>query len=200
MDYDIPIASAAVIDPIQPMRPVMNKGRSSRVGLPTGKSYKLGDSDIRALQEQGFTRGLAQTLTRNNAAFPLRFWVVDNSGSMNIRDGHRIIETSQKNNVKLVDCTRWSEIQQTVEYHCQMASLLKAPTVFRLLNDPGKIAGPQQFSIAERGEDKIDEDLAVAMQTMRNTSPGGVTPLADHVRENSGQHYVHGGLFASRWK
>ena len=53
----------------------------------------------------------------------------------------------------------------------------------RLLNDPGRSAGEQQFSVAERGPSLIDEDLAVAQQTMINASPGGVTPLVPHLQE-----------------
>jgi hypothetical protein len=140
------------------------------------------DLEIRALVEQGFTRGLAEAMTKNSAAFPLRIWVVDNSGSMANSDGHRMVETKKKDDVKIVSCTRWMEIQETVDYHAQMAALLQAPTVFRLLNDPGKVNGPQQFSIAERGEEHLNEDLMIAHKTM-GASPGGVTPLAEHVRE-----------------
>mmetsp|Transcript_33703 Transcript_33703/g.81706 ORF Transcript_33703/g.81706 Transcript_33703/m.81706 type:complete len:269 (-) Transcript_33703:1419-2225(-) len=64
-----------------------------------------------------------------------------------------------------------------------MAALLAAPTVFRLLNDPGRVVGPQQFSIAERGIDMIQEDLRVARSTMANATPTGVTPLTEHVME-----------------
>jgi hypothetical protein len=104
--------------------------------------------------------------------------------SMSTSDGHRIVETGkQRDPIKLVSCSRWKEMQQTVDYHAQLAALLKSPTVFRMLNDPGTTAGPQQFSIAERGDECIDEDLAVAQQTMLNTNPGGVTPLTRHVRE-----------------
>lgn len=185
MDPDITVVTATVVGaiPMPAPRPALPKGRSTRVNLPKQKSYKLQLDEILALQDQGFTKGLAETLTNNNAIFPLRIWIVDNSGSMRIADGHRIVETNNKNNVKLVDCTRWSEIQQTVEYHAEMAYLLKAPTVFRLLNDPGKIVGPQQFSIGVDGDKTIDEELAIALQTMKNASPGGVTPLAEHVRE-----------------
>jgi hypothetical protein len=140
------------------------------------------DPEIRALMDQGFTRGLAEAMTNNNAAFPLRIWVVDNSGSMSKNDGHRMVETKKKDDVKMVSCTRWTEIQETVNYHAQMAALLQAPTVFRLLNDPGRVNGPQQFSIAERGEEYLNEDLMIAHKTMR-TSPSGLTPLAEHVRE-----------------
>jgi Mg-chelatase subunit ChlD len=179
------IVNATLVSPIPvPIdRPELSRGRSSRVNLPTGTSYKLSDNEILALQEQGFTRGLAKSLTINSAAFPLRIWVVDNSGSMSTTDGHRIVETANRKDLKLVDCTRWSEIQQTVEYHARMAHLLKSPTVFRLLNDPGRVVGPQQFSIGENGAESIDDDLALALQTISDASPRGVTPLTEHVRE-----------------
>jgi len=94
-------------------------------------------------------------------------------------------------------------LQQTVDYHAQIAASLQAPTVFRLLNDPGRIAGPQQFGIAQgmvhdgtmshdvdqfhrdafQTDMTIDEELALAMSTLSNTSPGGVTPLTGHLRE-----------------
>jgi hypothetical protein len=152
---------------------------SSRVLLPP---KVMTDPEILALMEQGFPKGLAEAMTKNNAAFALRIWVVDNSGSMTMTDGHRMVETKKKYNVKIVNCTRWTEIQETVHYHAQMAALLQAPTVFRLLNDPGKVNGPQQFSIAERGVTYLNEDLMIAHKTMRS-SPNGVTPLAGHVQE-----------------
>ena len=98
-------------------------------------------------------------------------------------DGHRIAESLSANVVKLVKCSRWSELHQTVEYHAQISALMKAPTVFRLLNDPGRMIGPQQFSIAERGPKFIDEDLQIAMQTMMQASPTGCTPLSQHIVE-----------------
>ena len=98
-------------------------------------------------------------------------------------DGHRIAESLSAKVVKLVGCSRWSELQQTVEYHAQISALLKAPTVFRLLNDPGRIVGPQQFSVAERGGEFLQEDVAVAIQTMSHASPSGCTPLSQHIVE-----------------
>jgi len=50
------------------------------------------------------------------------------------------------------------------------------------LNNPGRATGPEQFSVAERGSDYIDEDLTIALTTMGRVSPAGVTPLAEHVR------------------
>jgi len=113
----------------------------------------------------------------------LRIWIVDNSGSMLTNDGTRILETKNNDrNVRYVQCTRWRELQDTVEYHARLAALLKAPTVFRLLNDPGQISGPQQFSVGER-PDFIQEDLESALHTIKTTVPEGATPLGDHLRE-----------------
>jgi len=102
---------------------------------------------------------------------------------MNKQDGHRILETKDKNRLKFVTCTRWAEMQQTVDYHAEMASLLKSPTTFRMLNDPACANGRQKFSIAERGDELISEDLAIAKMTMTNSQPCGVTPLSQHIRE-----------------
>jgi hypothetical protein len=161
-------------------------GRSSRIILPQTNLNimpALLDHQVQALLSQGYTRGLTQALHRNAQAFPLRMWIVDNSGSMSRTDGHRLVETKHRNHVQLVTCSRWAEMQQTVDYHAHMAALLEQTTVFRLLNDPGRLNGPQQFGIAERGFSSIAQELEIAKTTMQNTSPEGVTPLADHLRE-----------------
>eukprot|EP00536_Pseudo-nitzschia_multiseries_P012053 jgi/Psemu1/298004/fgenesh1_pm.441_\ len=167
----------------RPTDTLLQQGRSRRVLVPQPSSKNLNESETAALKDQGYTDGLIKSIARSNILFPLRIWVVDNSGSMMNRDGHRIVQTTNSSNVRFVDCSRWSEIQETVEYHAQIAALLEAPTVFRLLNDPGRMAGPQQFSIGERGSGFIQEDLSVALKTIKSVSPSGVTPLSEHVRE-----------------
>lgn len=84
---DIPIAianTALVHDPHGPPT-ILSRGRSSRVIFPesadpTGSAHLLADDEIKALKAQGFTTGLIHCLIRNNQMFPLRFWIVDNSG------------------------------------------------------------------------------------------------------------------------
>jgi Mg-chelatase subunit ChlD len=194
-DPDIPIAygtmlpaSTAPFVPIPPPRPNLQDaqhfmGRSSRINLPTEQDVRIPDASMKALEQQGYSRGLAESLWKTKRTFPLRIWIVDNSGSMNTTDGHRVVEMPKKNDMKLINCTRWAEMQQTVDYHAQLAALIKSPTVFRMLNDPGRVNGPQQFSIAERGDAYIDEDLAIATSVITNSSPGGVTPLVQHLSE-----------------
>jgi hypothetical protein len=139
---------------------------------------------LRELLDQGYTRGLAEALWRNKQALPLSFWVVDNSGSMSTGDGHRLVmDERRRGSYRVVPCTRWRELVQSVEYHVQLSAVLRKTTVFRLLNDPGAQVGAQQFSVNERGDAFVDEDVAIACSVLQNSGPGGVTPLVGHLRE-----------------
>lgn len=190
VQQDIPVAHATVVAvPTAPSerneRPSRNtpKTRGSKdVVLPQQASKVMDNAQIRALMEQGFTRGLAEAMTQNNAAFPLRIWVVDNSGSMRERDGNRIVQARKKGDLKMVQCTRWTEIQECVQYHAKLAGVLQAPTFFRLLNNPGSAERRQHFSVADRGQEYIDEDIELAIRCMRS-QPTGLTPLTSHVRD-----------------
>jgi Mg-chelatase subunit ChlD len=190
VQQDIPVAHATVVAPNAPSerndeRPLHNtpEPRGNKdVVLPQQASKAMDKTQIRALLEQGFTRGLAEAMTQNNATFPLRIWIVDNSGSMRERDGNRIVQGRSKGDLKMVQCTRWTEIQGCVDYHAKLAGFLQVPTVFRLLNDPGSAEGRQQFSVAERGQEYIDEDIELAIRCMRS-QPTGLTPLTSHVRD-----------------
>jgi len=169
------------------------------------------DERIKCLVEQGFTPGklwyrcdasicsqpsvyltlsflriaLAQSviLARSREYLPLTIWLVDNSSSMTISDGKRLIETSSQSDVRLERCTRWEELQETVRYHAQLAALLEAPTRFVLLNTPtGSLSYlPQEMSIAERGNDWIATDLDTVLSHFSRLSPQGVTPLTSHL-------------------
>lgn len=192
------------------------------MGTRGADSRLMNDDHVTELYQQGFSTGLAKALAENATAFDFRFWVVDNSGSMQIGDGHRIVVknsgsgkkrrssmprslprrrsqsgngdllmTSEVNNYeersaklfKAVPSTRWEEIQDAVKYHAQMAGLLDSPTIFKLLNDPGIRTGPQQFSVGERGEACVAQDIDEAIRTMKKAKPGGVTPLTRHIWE-----------------
>lgn len=131
------------------------------------------------MKGQGFTEGMIESISRSNDSFPLRIWVVDNSGSVRAKDGHEIHQISD-NHLLLQNCTRWAEIQNTVSYHAQMAALLEAPTSFRLLNPTYHI---EQFGVAERGSEYISEDLRITLNNIRNIFPSGVTPLSERVQE-----------------
>ena len=69
-------------------------------------------------------------------SFAKRIWVIDNSGSMQAVDGHKIVATGrQANQMKIVPCSRWEEIQACTSYHIQIAAAMEAPTTFRVSED-----------------------------------------------------------------
>lgn len=161
-------------------------------------SAKLPETARQGLAAQGFTAGLIEALENNcKRAFTNSIWIVDNSGSMQTQDGKRIVLTtsstghhhhdnhhhksafggSSDGTYKFVPCTRWAEMQQTVDYHAQLAALLEFPTTFRLLNDPGRMVGPAVFTVTS------SYDLATAQSTMEQCQAAGVTPLSYHLRE-----------------
>ena len=77
--------------------------------------------------------GLAMSLNDAKKSFAKRIWIVDNSGSMQATDGHRIVATGRKaNQMKVVPSSRWEEIQDCVGYHIQIAAAMEAPTTFRV--------------------------------------------------------------------
>lgn len=148
-------------------------------GTSGKESRRMTSNQYSRLLREGYSTGLALALTENASRYDFRFWVVDNSGSMQIGDGHRIVHKDGKS--KAVACTRWEEIKETVKYHAEMASVLDCPTIFQLLNNPGMRTAPQKFSICEHGESYSQAEVAQAIEIMRKVSPSGVTPLTQHI-------------------
>jgi len=157
----------------------------SPVQVDGSNMVTLSDAKISMLLDQGFTKGLVETLVRSVKDFPLRIWVVDNSGSMQASDGRRIVPTKSRNDVRFVECTRWEEIKDCVKYHMELTALLSAPASFRLLNHPGYSVGSSQIDVAQMGESNIRNEVSIGMNIMDKTQPKGVTPLIPHIQEIS---------------
>ena len=130
------------------------------------------------LQREGFPGGLAEQVVQTKRAFPLRFWIVDNSGSMGIDDGK--LQTPRGP----VGCTRWEELRESVNFHGKLAAAMGCQTEFRLLNPP---LGGQQIVHVGGGDGGQSLDLLLA--TMM-TDPTGRTPLCAHLK------YVHDQIAA----
>ena len=76
---------------------------------------------------------MIKALSENAYQFDFRFWIIDNSGSMQIGDGHRIVPTGkQDGSLKAVASTRWEELKDTIQYHAKMAALIDSPTIFKV--------------------------------------------------------------------
>lgn len=145
----------------------------------TSMTELMKDGKVALLKEQGFSTGLALELNTNAKVFDRRIWIVDNSGSMEIGDGHRIVTTSDRK-IVAQSVTRWEELRETVVYHSEMAALLDSPTLFKLLNHPGPGFKQQDFSVATRGAN-AEEDIRKARTFMQRIKPIGTTPLTKHI-------------------
>jgi hypothetical protein len=112
---------------------------------------------------------------------------------MTISDGRRLVATASQKDVRVERCTRWEELQESVQYHAQLAALLDAPTKFVLLNNPSGFHAyiPQEMSIGERGKEWIEADLEAVRSSFSKLSPEGVTPLTSHLhRINESIRYL----------
>jgi hypothetical protein len=67
------------------------------------------DGRLASFGREGFSMGLAMALA-SESDFAFRTWIVDNSGSMVTRDGHRIVRQDQKGGRQCV--TRWEELMR----------------------------------------------------------------------------------------
>ena len=72
-----------------------------------------------------FPPGLVKAMVSSLTAFPVRFFVVDNSGSMQATDGNRLILDAQGRG-RMVQATRWEELSDTVLQIGAMAHALHA--------------------------------------------------------------------------
>jgi hypothetical protein len=107
-------------------------------------------------------------------AFPLRIFVIDNSGSMGTPDGHRLVHDST-GRAKMLPCSRWEELLDALSWHAKVAAGLGAPTEFRLLN-------PTQY-----GEKLLrfgfSNDEETQSFTRRLGDPRGQTPLCAEIQQ-----------------
>jgi hypothetical protein len=105
--------------------------------------------------------GLQSALIAGMTKTPARFFICDDSGSMMSNDGHRVIQGTTP---KLVSCTRWSELTETLKFHVGLAQIAGAPTEFRLLN------GAAPINI---GQSAATDEVAVpTMMNLLGGSPG----------------------------
>ena len=64
--------------------------------------------------------GLQNIFLRNLDKIALRYFIIDDSGSMCASDGHKYIGTGL--NKKRVGCSRWAELGNFVKFHAGLVS------------------------------------------------------------------------------
>lgn len=74
---------------------------------------------------------------------------------------------------RLVSCSRWAEVADTIRFHAGLAEAVGIPTEFRLLN------GAPPLTLG-RGTD--DGTAYKTLMEYMDRSPGGSTPLCSHIK------------------
>mmetsp|Transcript_2681 Transcript_2681/g.4048 ORF Transcript_2681/g.4048 Transcript_2681/m.4048 type:complete len:431 (+) Transcript_2681:147-1439(+) len=157
--------------------------KNTLISKKIGSTRSLGSNDDfcnERLKSEGFSTGLARALSMNAKIFDRRIWVVDNSGSMEIGDGHRIVTTSDREIVSQT-VTRWEELKDAVLYHAEMAAILNTPSLFKLLN-PSPGLDKKDFAIGgSSGKNSSSDEIREARSFINRITPVGPTPLTQHV-------------------
>jgi len=113
--------------------------------------------------------GLANAVRESAAVFPVRMWIVDDSGSMMASDGRRMAGG------KLIKCTRAQELATTVKVQAELAVALQTRVDFHLLNGPSKTVDGQADSYAAQ--------LADLNGAIGDGRASGGTPLTESVQK-----------------
>ena len=122
------------------------------------------------MEKHQFPLGLAQQAVASGAYFPIRHWIVDNSGSMSAGDGN-LLGKDAAGASKIVSGTRWQEISADIAIVADMSHDIGARTEFLPLNGairPLTIQGTNEGDVA-----KVTKGLATL-----EPRAGYTTPLA----------------------
>eukprot|EP01032_Pedospumella_encystans_P030262 gene30262-34154_t len=125
------------------------------------------------LQAQGFPKGLQDSFIESLSKIPLRFFILDDSGSMATNDGKRIVVSGGKK--AMIKCSRWTELTEALKFHVNFARHAAAPSEFRLLNG----APPIRIGM----NDSDEANRLSTLNAVLEGSPSGGTPLCRHIRE-----------------
>ena len=85
------------------------------------------------MEKHPFPLGLAQQAVASAKGFPIRFWIVDNSGSMGLPDGQKLAKDST-GTFKMIQATRWQELLKDIEDAGTLSQTVGSRTEFYPIN------------------------------------------------------------------
>lgn len=139
--------------------------------LPTATINVAGAK--RYLTAQNWPEGLQNTLIQNLLKQPYRFFICDDSASMMNNDGKKLVGLHPQ--TKLISCSRWTELVDSLKFHIEFAEAASAVSEFRFLNMGRPVTIGTNDAESNRGVSTLMNSL--------NSSPSGKTPLCRHIRE-----------------
>jgi hypothetical protein len=150
-----PLVEAYIItDPIS--RYVSKSADATISAAATNAGYEAKFSDARskheiknsaksALRIRGLPEGLIDAILQSAEFHAVRYWIVDNSGSMGTPDG-RLVVAGPDRSFRNVTCSRWEELASSLKWHAAVSAELGVRTEFRCLNPP---PGAQQTVVVD---------------------------------------------------
>lgn len=170
-----PSAPPLLALPVQTGVPIVaqqsNRASNDHYELPTVVINDLAARDY--LSRFGWPEGLQEAFITNLSKTPIRYFIVDDSGSMATSDGHRLAGNGTI--IRSVSCSRWAELGEGIRFHAGLAAAAKAPTEFRFLNSG------QPVMIGADASD--DTQRLQYLHSVLDQPPGGGTPLCKHVAD-----------------
>lgn len=125
--------------------------------------------------------GLARAFMDASERAPLRYWIVDNSGSMMTNDGQQRVRAA-RGRPCFVRCTRWHELRETVLFHADLARRAGTRAEFTLLNAVRRERrAVRDFAVGGGDGAESESELAFARDVM-SAEPSGGTPLCAAIR------------------
>ena len=154
----------------------MKAGDKSKGTVVTAYSA-VGGFDAKAcksfLAGHGWPPGLQEAMVKSCKKMPIRFFITDDSGSMLTNDGNRIVG-SDIYKKKLIKCTRWSELAQSLRFMAKLSEVSHAPSEFRLLNNAEPVL------VGKNDDNGSGLEL---LNEILEDSPGGQTPICAQIKE-----------------
>jgi hypothetical protein len=126
------------------------------------------------LSSQDWPQGLIEEYISDLKTSPVRYFIIDDSGSMLIQDSVRII-THQDGSFEQIVTSRWEELKDTIRFHAELGTVSNSTTHFRLLNHKDVITIDN--SLGDNGAN----GLVQLLQVLDQVQPKYMTPLCRHI-------------------
>jgi hypothetical protein len=123
-------------------------------------------------RKNGWPKGIAEALIKSCKKIPIRFFIADDSGSMSTLDGNKMTGSGKES--KMIQCSRWAELVQTMNFIGDLSELIGAVTEFRLLNGADPVLTGMQ--------DDNGESLTFLKDVFKD-EPAGKTPLCAQINQ-----------------
>ena len=131
------------------------------------------------LTAQEWPKGLQISFLEKLESVSLRYFICDDSSSMNTEDGSTLLKVGKK--YKTVNSSRWSEIGDCLRFHINLSRQARARSQFRFCNSGTPVMiGDHHGNASSK---KADEEGFQSLMQRLNGHADGTTPLCKQVHE-----------------